>query len=115
MPDLLLAYCGLSCAQCPAYLATQNDDSELRIRTAKEWSSDEFTVTPEDLDCDGCSTTEGKLWSWCNQCTVRVCASERQVTTCAACPDYGCETLESFLQMAGDEARQRLEALRLTA
>jgi hypothetical protein len=113
--DLLLAYCGLSCAQCPAYIATQTDDQELRTKTATEWSSESFTVSPDELYCDGCSTTAGKRWTWCNQCTVRACASERQVTTCAACPDYGCDTLESFLQMAGTEARQRLEALRLTA
>jgi len=115
MPEPLLAYCGLSCAKCPAYVATQTDDQALRIKTAQEWSSEEFSVSPDDLVCDGCTTAAGKLWTWCTQCAVRVCASKRQVATCATCPDYGCETLESFFQMAGDEARRRLEALRLTA
>jgi len=115
MPDPLLAICGLSCVECPAYIATQTDDQELRIQTAKEWSSEEFSVSPEDLVCDGCTTAAGRIWSWCNQCTVRACALTRQVTTCAACPDYGCETLESFFQMVGDKARRRLEALRSQA
>lgn len=115
MPDPLLASCGLSCADCPAYIATQTNDPALRIKTAQEWSSEEFSVSPTDLVCDGCTSTAGRLWTWCNQCAVRTCASKRQVATCATCPDYGCETLEIFFQMAGDEARRRLEALRSTA
>ena len=34
----LIAYCGLDCEKCDAYLATINDDQELRIKTAKLWA-----------------------------------------------------------------------------
>lgn len=115
MTNQLLGYCGLNCAECPAYVAKQTDDQELRVKTAQEWSSDDFAVSPDSLNCDGCTTTTGTRWTWCDQCAVRTCASERDVATCATCPDYGCDTLESFLQMAGEEARTRLKALRTSA
>jgi len=113
MTEVLTGYCGLDCAECPAYIATQTNDDALRAKMAEEWGSDEFPVSPTDITCAGC-TSDGVRWTWCEQCAVRACAAERSVTTCAACPDYGCERLEAFLQVAGDEARQRLEALRPT-
>jgi len=38
MSDEMLAYCGLVCTDCNAYIAKQNDDDELRRKTAEEWS-----------------------------------------------------------------------------
>ena len=34
----MIAYCGLDCEKCDAYLATINDDQNLREKTAKLWS-----------------------------------------------------------------------------
>jgi hypothetical protein len=107
-----LAYCGLDCGQCPAYLARQNDDDALRTKMASEWGSDEYPVSLSDINCDGCSSVDGLHFKWCGQCAVRACAVDRGVSTCATCDDYGCEKLEGFFKMAGDEARARLEALR---
>ena len=33
-----IAYCGLDCEKCDAYLATINDDKALREKTAKRWA-----------------------------------------------------------------------------
>ncbi|GEM_PF-1574542 len=30
-----MAICGLDCGSCPAFIATKNNDSELRIKTGK--------------------------------------------------------------------------------
>ena len=35
----LIAYCGLDCETCDAYLATMHDDQPLREKTAKLWAS----------------------------------------------------------------------------
>ena len=35
----LIAYCGLDCGKCDAYLATVNDDQALREKTAKLWAA----------------------------------------------------------------------------
>ena len=35
----MIAYCGLACEKCDAYLATLRDDQALREKTAKAWSA----------------------------------------------------------------------------
>jgi hypothetical protein len=114
MTKTLTGYCGLDCGECPAYVAYRTNDDELRAKMAKEWGSADSPVSPSDINCASC-TSDGVRWTWCQQCAVRICAAERNVTTCAVCPDYGCERLEAFFSMAGEEARQKLEALRPTA
>ena len=34
----MIAYCGLDCEKCDAYIATINDNQELRKKTAKLWA-----------------------------------------------------------------------------
>lgn len=34
----MIAYCGLDCEKCDAYIATINDDQHLREKTAKLWA-----------------------------------------------------------------------------
>lgn len=36
MKPVLIAYCGLNCEECKAYIATVNDDDELREKVAIE-------------------------------------------------------------------------------
>ena len=45
--EQLVAICGINCLGCPAYVARKTDDNELREKTAKEWSSPEFSVKAE--------------------------------------------------------------------
>ncbi len=108
----VIAYCGINCGACPAYIATQNNDNALRIKTAKEWS-DRFKreVKPESLNCDGCPSNSTRLVAYCAMCEIRKCAREKKMATCASCPDYPCAKLDKFLAQAPD-ARKTLEALR---
>ena len=112
MTENMMAYCGLDCAVCPAHLAWKNNDDELRKKQAAEWGSPEWPVSLEDINCVGCKVESSPKFKFCAQCTVKGCASERGVETCAHCDDYGCDTLESWLAMAGDELRQKLDDLR---
>ena len=41
-----IAYCGLDCEKCDAYLATINDDQTLREKTAKLWAETEYNNFP---------------------------------------------------------------------
>ena len=51
----LIAYCGLDCEKCEAYIATKNNDNALREKVAKEWSElNGVDITPEMINCDGC-------------------------------------------------------------
>ncbi len=114
--DKLIAYCGLNCAECPAYIATQANDMEALERVAAEWRKlfNAPGITAEGLICDGCLTTPGgRVAGYCNICEIRACAIGRGVASCAYCTDYGCAKLEGFLAHAPN-ARENLEQLRLT-
>ena len=51
----MIAYCGLDCEKCDAYLATINDDQALREKTAKQWAElNNAPILPEHINCQGC-------------------------------------------------------------
>ena len=50
----IIAYCGLDCAECPAYIATRAGDEARLAETATEWSSDDYPVSAAEVPCDGC-------------------------------------------------------------
>lgn len=103
-----IAYCGLDCTECTAYIAKVNNDDELRISTAKKWSTPDYPVSKDDIDCVGCKIESGEHFKWCSECNLRQCASRRGVETCAHCDAYVCDALKEWLTMAGHEARERL-------
>jgi hypothetical protein len=114
MTESMIAYCGLDCATCPAHLAWKTNDDALRKKQAIEWGSPDYTLTAEDINCVGCKVSAEPKFKFCDVCSVRRCAREHGVQTCAHCEDYGCNTLESWLQQAGDELRLKLEKMRAT-
>ena len=106
----LIGSCGLDCAKCGAYLATQADDDAQRAEVAQEWSARYGTdIKPEQINCDGCRA-EGSKFSYCNVCELRKCGIDKGVENCARCAEYPCAQLEEFFQVA-PEARAALEAL----
>lgn len=91
--EKIVAFCGLMCNECPAFIAKQTDDDELRKKTVEEWSSEDWPLTVEDINCDGC-TSGGELVSFCGMCDVWKCGTEKGVQNCAYCTVYPCEKLE---------------------
>jgi hypothetical protein len=111
--ETILAVCGLDCAVCPAYQATQADDNAARERVAEQWRK-EFNapgITAAGINCDGCLATNGRLFSHCLECEPRLCAVERGYANCALCPDYGCEKISKLLALIPD-AKARLDEVR---
>jgi len=95
----IIGVCGITCTECPAYIATQNDDDELRVKTAKEWSQMfHADIKPENINCDGCNT-EGKKIQHCNECEIRLCGIDKGLMNCSQCGDYACSKLEEFFKM----------------
>jgi len=108
----IIAYCGLQCSDCPAYIATQKNDDALRAETAKKWSEMfKSDIKAADINCDGCPTGSQRLFSYCATCEIRKCARGKKLATCASCPEYSCQKLDEFLAQA-PEARKVLEKLR---
>lgn len=107
----IIAYCGINCAECPAYIATQNDDFEALKKVAKEWSSESMIFQPKELYCDGCNST-GKLFQWCAECPIRKCSREKGFENCAYCEDYFCDNLKMTFDKT-PAAKERLDKIRM--
>ena len=112
----LIAYCGLLCSDCPAYLATQADDRAELERVAAMWREefDAPDITVASILCDGC-TVPGHKCGHCAECDIRACALALNVANCAHCDAYarpgGCETLEGLLAYV-PQARSLLDGIR---
>lgn len=83
-----IAFCGLDCEKCDAYIATKNDDQALREKTAKLWAElNNAPILPEHINCEGCRVN-GRKTIYCESlCGIRQCALKKGVTTCGECPD----------------------------
>lgn len=106
-----IAYCGLDCAKCPAYIATLENDAEKKAQLAREWSTDKFPLKPEDIYCEGCSGGSEKVISFCAGCDIRTCALENRVESCVHCNSYPCSKLEKHFERSPD-SRENLEKQR---
>ncbi|UCD04430.1 MAG: DUF3795 domain-containing protein [Candidatus Woesearchaeota archaeon] len=98
--DGKIAICGLDCSSCPAFIATQTNDNELRKITAEKWS-EEFghndpPLKPEDVNCRGCLSQRLPLFMHCDICEVRACGIERGIKNCKECEDYKCDAFKKL-------------------
>jgi hypothetical protein len=108
----MIAYCGIKCQECGAFIATMNNDDAKRNEVAEEWAKMyNPDIKPEDINCEGCLSEGGVLFSHCNVCGIRKCAGEKAVVNCAHCPDYACDKLIEFLKMVPD-AKTTLDEIR---
>jgi hypothetical protein len=116
----MIAYCGLNCATCQIYLATRETDPKKQrqmreqiVLAIKKYLGEEKQV--EDItDCDGCKTQGGRIYSNCQKCQIRKCASGKGFENCAYCSEYACDKLSKFFDSEGEEAgaKKRLDAIR---
>jgi hypothetical protein len=108
----LIAACGLDCAKCDAYVATQANDQAALEKLAEKWKVEYNAqgITVANILCDACMTG-GRTIGYCQECKIRACVREHGLENCATCPDYACETLTAFWNNA-PQAKANLEALR---
>ena len=96
----MIAYCGLDCEKCDAYIATINDDQKLREKTAKLWAElNNAPILPEHINCQGCRV-KGVKTVFCESiCGIRQCAINKGVSTCGECSDLeNCSTVGAILE-----------------
>ena len=101
--EKLIAYCGLDCAACDAYKATQNNDEALRQKVAAEWTKAyNFSFTPEMINCNSCRGDGAKI-GHCSECEMRKCASGKGLVNCGACGEFKtCKTINDFIAIVPD-------------
>ena len=108
----MIACCGLICSDCPTFIATQNNDDVARQKTADLYAEKfGLNLKPEDINCDGCMSEEGKLIGYCLTCEIRQCCREKALENCTQCNDQPCEKLTQFHEFSTD-AKMSFEALR---
>ena len=108
--DKMIAHCGLDCSKCDAYIATINNDDELRESVAKSWSElNGVEITPEMINCEGCRV-DGVKTPFCDGlCEIRQCALAKQYATCGSCDELlSCAKVDMIIGN-NKEARERLE------
>ena len=105
----MVACCGLDCEKCDAYIATINNDDDLRKETAKTWSHlNNVEILPENINCLGCRAEGVKTFFCESLCNIRKCAFERGVDTCGECTDRcDCPDLAEIANNS-DEARKNV-------
>lgn len=110
--DKMIAYCGLTCTDCPAYIATQTNDWVELEHVAAQWRElfNAPEITANTIVCDGCQANQ-RLSGYCTTCQIRACAMNLKVATCAHCEAYPCDLLTGFLAGA-PRAKVTLDAIR---
>jgi len=107
----ILACCGLECDQCPARVATLEDDQGLREETARQWSAMfQAEIKPEEISCMGCNS-EGPWFGHCHVCEIRACCQDKGLANCAPCGEFPCHRLD-FVFKGVPQARENLLAKR---
>ena len=110
--EKMIATCGLICTECPAYVATENEDTVALEALAKTWSAEYGdTLSADDCSCTGCHSTVGPWMSHCEECDIRACGIEKHVENCAKCVEYACDRLVKFIEFV-PEAKATLDGLR---
>ena len=99
----MIAYCGIVCTDCEAYIATQANDRAALLRVRDHWRQEYQApqMTVESVTCDGC-LVDGLKCSHCAECDIRACGKSRGVANCAHCEDYACAKLERFFGFVPD-------------
>lgn len=96
----MIAYCGLDCNKCDAYIATKNNDQALREKTANLWSKlNNVQILPEEINCEGCRV-DGIKTVFCEKlCQIRQCAMKKGIATCGDCSElYKCQTVGVIIE-----------------
>ncbi len=109
---MLLAYCGINCEECEAFIAAKNDDIILKEKVANKWSKLYGTkIKPEDINCQGCKSG-GQKGHYCEKmCKISKCCIENNFESCAKCESYACKDLQEIFNCFLD-AKKRLDCLR---
>jgi hypothetical protein len=103
-----LSYCGLSCTdKCKLFRATRDNDIALKKEVARDWYNiEEKDFDPDRIFCYGCKSTREPESPSLAKCTVRKCASEKGMATCADCREL--KTCDKDLWKSYPKMREKL-------
>ncbi len=85
----LASVCGLFCAACGVYYATQEKD-EKKLQEIANKLGQPLSKTY----CEGCRSN--RKTATCKDCFIIKCAKEKGVAFCGECDTYPCQELKDF-------------------
>lgn len=100
----LIGYCGIDCEKCDVYIATKNNDQELRKKTAEYWSKlNNVQIPVEAMYCTGCRM-DGVKTVYCDKmCQIKKCAEQKKKNCCNECEAWqNCPTLKMITEHNSD-------------
>jgi len=81
-----LAYCCLNCYECELFIATRDNNEQLKAKVVQKWNikkDENFNL--QDFGCLGCNSE--KLAFFCTNCPVKKCAIQKGFQLCAQCDE----------------------------
>ena len=101
----LLCYCGHDCARCLTYLATINNDEELRKQSQSFYKTEFGMDIPlADIHCLGGRSND--IFYLCKECPFTKCCKEHKTEMCSECCDYPCEKIKDYQEKYVNKCNQ---------
>lgn len=100
----IISKCGYRCDLCPAYETNIKSEAD-KQRMSDAWNKYcGFDVPPEVIkSCSGCVAGGGD-----ETCTVRPCATEKNLENCAHCEQFGCDKLKPKMDFVEQNVKVKL-------
>lgn len=88
-------YCGHDCSRCITYIATINNDENLKAQV-KEFYKNQFCydIPIDEVHCLGGRSSE--MFIFCRDCPFIKCCRERKISACVDCAVYPCKKIGEY-------------------
>ena len=101
----LACYCGHDCARCLTYLATVNDDEDLRKQSQKFYKT-EFGIDIPLKDIHRLGGRSEDIFYLCKGCPFIKCCKEHSIEMCCDCSKYPCKDIEEYQEKYVNKCNQ---------
>jgi len=100
-----ICYCGHDCSRCLTYLATVNDNEDLRKQSQKFYKTEfGIDIPPKDIHCLGGRSED--IFYLCKECPLIKCCKEHSIEICCDCPKYPCKDIKDYQEKYVNKCNQ---------
>ena len=101
----LICCCGHDCSRCLTYLATINNDENLRKQSQSFYKTEFAIDIPlKDIHCLGGRSED--VFGLCKECPFVKCCKEHNVERCIECSEYPCKTIKEYQEKYVNKCNQ---------
>lgn len=98
-------FCGHDCSKCITYIATINNDNELRGKSQKFYKATfGQDIQLGEIHCMGGRSDD--MFFLCKDCLWMKCAKEKGLTACSECAEYPCKPLVEYQEKYVNKCNQ---------